>query len=73
MNSKVEESDKFYSGPRIFGFPRNSFVELTLSDKDARKVRLWMKEGVSVVPIWNVNCNYVLFVNEAKFKALKKH
>lgn len=72
MYSKVEGSDKFYSGRRKFGFPEESFIELTLSEKEASKVRCWEKEGHSIVPVWYANCKRVLFVDKECFVSKKR-
>jgi hypothetical protein len=71
MDSNVDRSDKFYSGPRRFFFPRNSFIELTLSPSQVRKVRQWEKEGSEPVPMWYANSKRVLFVKEGKIKKCK--
>jgi hypothetical protein len=71
MNSKAEPSDKFFPR-RKFHFPRELFIELTLSPKDVKKMRQWEKEGHTVTPLWYANCKRVLFVDWTRFEEWKK-
>jgi hypothetical protein len=71
MNSRVEVSDKPFSRRKIF-FPRELFIELTLSPKDVEKMLQWEKQDDLVTPIWFCNCERVLLVNWTKFEKWKK-
>jgi hypothetical protein len=59
---------------RYFAWPRELFIELTLSPKQVQKVREWQKQGHSFFPMWNVNCKQVIFVDQEAFEewTLKK-
>jgi hypothetical protein len=63
--------EKFVPKRRIM-FPRNSFIELTLSPKDVKKMRRWVEEGVHISVVWYANYSRVLFVDVDKFKEKKK-
>jgi hypothetical protein len=67
----MQASDKFSLKRRIF-FPREVFIELILSSKEASKMRRWEKANQKVVPVWSVSCDRVLFVNWAKFEKWRK-
>lgn len=64
--SKVDRSDKF-SPRRHIVFPRKLFIELVLSPKQTQKVLQWSKEGHSIIPMWFVNCERVLFLDQERF------
>lgn len=65
--AKVVRSDKFYDGKRRIVFPEGLFIELVLSNKQTQKVLQWEKEGHSVVPMWYINCERVLFLDQERF------
>lgn len=71
LKSKSDRVDKPFSKRKI-KFPSNTFIELALSPSQVRKVKRWMKEGDSVIPMWFHTCKRVLFINEAKFAEWKK-
>jgi len=71
LKSKSDRVDKPFSKRKI-KFPRDTFIELTLSPSQVRKVKRWMKEGDSVIPMWFHTRERVLFINEAKFEEWKK-
>jgi hypothetical protein len=71
MNSKAVLEDKAFSRRKIM-FPSETFIELTLSPKDVKKVRRWEKEGHIVTPVWYATHERVLFINWTKFEEWKK-
>lgn len=71
MNSKADRSDKLFPRRKIM-FPRNTFIELTLSPNDVKKMKRWEEEGVFISVIWYANYSRVLFVDRDKFKPREK-
>jgi hypothetical protein len=71
MNSKANLSDKSFSRRKIM-FPSETFIELTLSPNDVKKMLQWEKNDDKVTPVWFANCERVLFLNETKFEKWKK-
>jgi len=67
----MEKEEKFVE-KRVFAFPLEMFIELTLSPKDIKKMRQWEKEGHEVTTIWYANRKRVLFVDWTRFEKWKK-
>lgn len=71
LKYRFNRLDKPFSSRKIM-FPSNTFIELTLSPSQVRKVKRWMKDDDSVIPMWFHTCERVLFLNEAKFEAWER-
>lgn len=67
----MDKQEKFVE-KRVFAFPLEMFIELTLSPKDIKKMRQWVKERHVVTPVWFANCERVLFVDWTRFEKWKK-
>jgi len=60
--------EKFYDG-RKFGIPLDTFVEVRLSEKDAIKIRGWIKAGDSVFVAPEGFGNIIVLLNQTKLDA----
>lgn len=53
---------------RYFAWPRELFIELTLSRRQVLKVRRWLKKGHHFFPMWFCTFSGVLFVDQEAFE-----
>ena len=72
MSSKVDRSDKFYSGPRKFFFPRRTFINVALSPKEAQKLRRWKDWDHEIALFVLAGKDELVLVDETQMEKMKK-
>ena len=68
----MKHKEKF-AEKRHFGIPLDTFIEIQLSEKDAIKIRQWIKNHDTVAVYSEGFSNAIVLINETKLALQNQH
>jgi len=67
------KNEEKFAEKRKFGIPLDTFVEIELSEKDAIKIRQWIKNHDAVAVCPEGFSNAIVLINQTKLTLQKQH